>query len=123
MAGAPGVARWTFRAHDLPGGADDGGLLVRPRLGFGTDLARGGHRTRTSGRPAFHGVRMVPDGAFPASPRLRQALGSGPPVPPRRATDRHLNGRHLPGDAAASNVSPLPRTAYRDADRPVRLTA
>src|SRR3954452_6687205 len=78
VAGAPDLARWSLRAHDLPGAADDWGLLVRPRVGSGTDFARGGDRTRTSGRPALHGVGMVPDGACPAAPRLRQALASGP---------------------------------------------
>src|SRR3954449_1795192 len=67
MAGAPDLARWTLRAHDLPGAADDRGLPVRPRLGSETDLTRGGHPTRTIDHPALHGVRMVPDGAFPAA--------------------------------------------------------
>src|SRR3954471_14977210 len=123
MAGTPDLARWTLRAHDLPGAADDRGLLVRPGLGSGNDLARGGVRTRTNGHPALHGVGMVPDGACPAAPRLRQALASGPPAPPRRPTDRPLNGRRLPEDATASNVYPPPHTVYRDADRGPRPTA
>src|SRR4051794_35060847 len=110
MAGASGLARWTLRAHDLPGGADERGLLVRPRLGSGTDLARGGVRARTSGPPPLRAFRLVPEGALPASPRLRQALGSGPPAPPRRPTDRPLNGRRLPEDDGVERVS---AAAYR----------